>query len=65
MTKTPGYSIRLNIRFTTDAAGRQRASYFSARALRWLPVKVADAERWIATDVADRATSCFRSEEIG
>jgi hypothetical protein len=54
-TKTPGYPMRLNIRFTIDSAGRPRAAYFSIRAFRWLPIKVADAHRWIAADQADAA----------
>ena len=63
MTTTPGYTIRLNIRFTTDAAGRPRASYFSRLSFRWLPVKVADAERWIAAGQADRAVATLREGE--
>jgi hypothetical protein len=50
---TPGYNIRLCIRIRANAQGRRVAHYFSRAALRWLPVKIADADRWIAAGEAD------------
>ncbi len=53
-SKTPGYNVRLSIRFTTDRNGRVRATRYSSMNQRWFPVKVSDAELWIAQDLADR-----------
>jgi len=51
---TPGYSIRLTIKITTDKTGRRRATYWSMRAMRNLPLKIDDADLFLATEQADR-----------
>jgi hypothetical protein len=56
-TCTPGYTMRLSIRIVADKNGTPRATYFSRGALRWLPIKVADAERFLANDQADRSAA--------
>lgn len=53
-TKTPGFNCRLSIRFSTDKNGRKLAHYWSAKAVRYIRVGTADAEMWIAQDLADR-----------
>jgi hypothetical protein len=54
-TKTPGYDHRISIRIVADKNGRPRATYWSMRALRNLPIKLADAELFLAMDQAERA----------
>ena len=54
-TNTPGYSIRLTVRFKTDRNGRVRATRYSPMNGRWFPVPVTDAEMWISQDLANRA----------
>ncbi len=46
---TPGYTKRLTIKFVGN-----RAFYWSS-GFRWLPIKKADADRFIAAGVADTA----------
>ena len=48
---TPGYTRHLSIKFTVTRNGQRRAFYFG-RALRWLPIPVADAEIFIAQGFA-------------
>ncbi len=55
MSKTPGYNIRLTIKIAADKNSRTRATYWSMRAMCWLPIKIADAELFLATEQADRA----------
>lgn len=52
---TPGYSSRLRIWFTTTGSGRRTAWYYSWPAQRAIRVSVADAELWLAADLADRS----------
>lgn len=52
--KTPGYNTRLGIWFATDRKGRRVAWHFCWRAQRAIRVSVADAELWIAGDLADQ-----------
>jgi hypothetical protein len=55
---TPGYNCRLTIWFTTPAkGGRRRAWYWSFGATRAIPLRLADAELFIAQDQADQ-TCC-------
>lgn len=54
-TNTPGYNCRIAIRFTTDKNGRKLAHYWSRGAFRWIRIVTANAEMWIAQDLADRA----------
>lgn len=54
-TKTPGFNVRLRIRFSTDKRGRRIAHRWSPGGLRWLPVPLLDAELWVASDLADAA----------
>lgn len=56
-TCTPGYVIRLSIRIVADKNGNPRATYFSPNAMRWLPIKVADAERFLTNGQADRSAA--------
>lgn len=49
---TPGYNSRITVRIRTNKKGRKMAHYFSRACCRWLPLKVADAEMFIATDQA-------------
>jgi hypothetical protein len=53
--KTPGYSFRLTIKIAADKNGRMRATYWSMRQMRNMPLKLADAEFFLATEQADRA----------
>lgn len=53
ITKTPGYDRRITITIKTDAKGKKRATYWSFRAMRNLPLKLADAELFLAMDLAD------------
>lgn len=52
--KTPGYNSRLAIWFDHDKNGRKIAYHWSFRAFRAFRISVADAEMWIAQDLADR-----------
>jgi hypothetical protein len=52
MTKTPGYNRRLMIKLAVTKNGQPRATYWSS-SLRWLPIKRADAEMFLALDQAD------------
>jgi hypothetical protein len=52
MTQTPGYNRRLTIKLTTTKNGQPRATYWSS-GLRWLPIKRADAEMFLAMNQAD------------
>jgi hypothetical protein len=52
-TKTPGYNTRLAIYFQTDRNGKRRAYRWSGMQLRSFPVSAANAELWIAQDLAD------------
>lgn len=54
VTKTPGYNTRLAIWFATTRTGRRVAYYFSFAAMRAIRVPIADAEFWIAGDLADQ-----------
>jgi hypothetical protein len=53
-TKTPGYTHRLSIWFQNTKTGKRRAYYFSTLAGRAIPLPLADAELFIATDQADQ-----------
>lgn len=61
---TPGFNIRLELKFTIDRTGRKRASYWSYKAFRWLPVQTRDAERWIAAGDADLHPACAIGREL-
>ena len=50
---TPGFTVRLVIRFSHDRNGRKLAHRWSRAAARWFRVSLADAELWIATGAAD------------
>ena len=56
MQNTPGFNCRISIRIKADTNGRLRAIYWSRRAMRWLPIKIADAELFLATGAADAAS---------
>jgi hypothetical protein len=49
---TPGFNIHLDIKFIVTKNGKRRATYFSRRALRWLPVPVANADLFVAQGLA-------------
>jgi hypothetical protein len=49
---TPGFDFHLDIKFTVTKNGKRRATYFSRRALRWLPVPVANADLFVAQGLA-------------
>jgi hypothetical protein len=49
---TPGFNFHLDIKFAVTKAGKCRATYFSRRAMRWLPVPVANAELFVAQGLA-------------
>jgi len=53
-TKTSGYNTRLGVWFQTTRTGRRTAWYFSWSAMRAFRLPVADAEIWIAGDLADQ-----------
>jgi hypothetical protein len=55
MANTPGYSFRLTIRIKTDKAGWRRASYWSMRTMRNLPLPIDKADWFLATGQADAA----------
>lgn len=55
MNTTPGFNIRLTIRIKTNKSGRKIAQRWSPRALRWVPMPLADAELFLATNQADAA----------
>ena len=40
-----------NIKFVTTKNGTERAVYWSMRALRWLPIKLAEAKRIVGEKV--------------
>jgi hypothetical protein len=43
---------KITIRFSTDKNGKRRAHYWG-RALRWLPISVAEAERKLIANEAN------------
>jgi hypothetical protein len=49
---TPGFDFHLDIKFIVTKAGKRRATYFSRRAMRWLPVPVANADLFVAQGLA-------------
>lgn len=53
MTATPGYGYRIEIFFKADRNGRKVAYHWSARQLRAWRMPLADAEMFIAQDLAD------------
>ena len=50
---TPGYDRRITIKIKTDKNGRRRATYWSFRAMRNLPIPVDQADFLLAEDLAD------------
>lgn len=50
---TPGYDRRITITIKTNAAGKRRATYWSFRTFRNLPLKIEDADLFLAMDQAD------------
>lgn len=51
--KTPGFDHRIDIWFATDKRGRRVAYHWSYGAGRAVRISLADAELWIATNLAD------------
>ena len=54
---TPGFDFRLTIRIKADKNGKRRATYWSMRTMRNLPLKIDDADFWLATEQADLCPS--------
>ena len=55
MNHTPGYNCRIRIYFTHDKNGNKRARYIGRHnPLRSFPLPLADAEMFIAQELADK-----------
>lgn len=52
-TPTPGYNTRLTIFFSWDKNGRKRAYRWNRSQIRAFPVKLAEAEAWVAQQQVD------------
>lgn len=54
-TNTPGFNCRVAIFFTVDKNGRKSARYYGkSHVFRSFPMPLADAEMFLANDLADR-----------
>lgn len=54
MNATPGYNYRISIFFKTDRNGRKVAYHWSGRQMRAWRMPLADAEMFLAQDLADQ-----------
>lgn len=52
-SNTPGYNFRLTIKIKADKNGKRRATYWSMRAMRNLPLPIDTADLLLATEQAD------------
>jgi hypothetical protein len=50
---TPGHDRRITIKIKTDKNDRRRATYWSMRTMRWLPLPIDNADLLLVTEQAD------------